>query len=409
MLRKLRLNIKSTFISRYNQLTGQFLRTFSSEKPGENIAFSPFSIISMLSILADATGGDTREEILNALYGWMKKREGLPEQLRATGKELSRIDFDSILTDAESYGRKPIPADYSRHLNTTNMLFVREDYEKSIRPEFTKDFREQYDGMVIGAKDIDAAMGAIYTMLDNGTLDAPEGTALSQSILTLFNAVFFDAMWMAPYEDKNTEEQVFTNLDGTRSRVNMLQGTEAAYIESEYATGFIKDFQQCEYSFMALLPKEKGPEALQDLIREFHLHDFLKDSNTSSNSNSNSDSNSITVRTAMPEFTIESEQNLKQACADLGITEALTTNADFTPMSAFKLPARKLTHKAKIRVDRNGASVTAATRANIQPSLPTKKAKKVVLNRPFLFAIYHRTLEIPVLIGVVNNIETNKQ
>ena len=166
-MRRLRLNIRLTFIGRYNQLAGQFLRTFSSEKPGENIAFSPFSIISMLSILADATGGNTREEILNGLCGWMKKREELPEQLRATGKELSRIDFDSILTDAESYGRKPIPADYSRHLNTANMLFVREDYERSIRPEFTKGFHDQYDGMVIGAKDIDAAMGAIYTMLDN--------------------------------------------------------------------------------------------------------------------------------------------------------------------------------------------------------------------------------------------------
>ena len=137
------MRINLHFISQYNRLAEAFLRSFSSEKPGENIAFSPFSLISMLSILADATGGDTREEILKALYGRMK-HEGLPELLRETGKRLSKIDFDNILTDAESYGRKPIPVDYSRHLTTANMLFIREDYEKSIRPEYSRSFHEQY-------------------------------------------------------------------------------------------------------------------------------------------------------------------------------------------------------------------------------------------------------------------------
>ena len=172
-----------------------------------------------------------------------------------------------------------------------------------------------------------------------------------------------------------------------------MTSTEAAYTEDELATGFIKDFQQCDYSFMALLPREKGPEALQKLVQGFSFFHY------------NYHREDMTVHTSMPEFKIETEQNLKQACADLGITEALTTNGDFTPMSAFKLPAKRMTHRAKIEIDRNGASTTAADKANHKPTIPQKKAKKVILNRPFIFAIFHRSLNIPVLIGIINHLE----
>ena len=38
-------------------------------------------------------------------------------------------------------------------------------------------------------------------------------------------------------------------------------------------------------------------------------------------------------------------------------------------------------------------------------SLPPEEAKEVILNRPFVFAILHRTMNIPVFIGIVNHLE----
>ena len=49
------MKVSLRFLFRYNQLAGELLRSFSKEKPGENIAFSPFSIISTLSVLADGS------------------------------------------------------------------------------------------------------------------------------------------------------------------------------------------------------------------------------------------------------------------------------------------------------------------------------------------------------------------
>ena len=397
------MKISLRFLFRYNQLAGELLRSFSKEKPGKNIVFSPFSIISMLSVLADATGGHTREEILTAVCDWVKL-EGLPEHIRKTGKELSRIDSGNTLTDIKNSSRKPIPADSSRkpvpednsrHLATANMIFVREDYQRDILPEFSRYFHEQYDGMVIESKDIDAAMKAIYTMLDSGRLEVPENQANSQNILTLFSAAFFEAMWMDQYKDRDVKEDLFINSDGTKSWVNLLYSTDSAYIATEQAAGFTRDFRQCEYSLMALLPKKKGPEALQNLMKKFDLENFLKQRKDA------------TVQTAIPEFTNEYEQNLKQACTELGITEAFTQNADFSPMSKFTLPPRNLTHRAKIKMDRNGAGAKAATKAPLHMNHYLPKPNDIVLNRPFVFAIYHRSLKIPVFIGVVNQIENN--
>ena len=397
------MKVSLRFLFRYNQLAGELLRSFSKEKPGENIAFSPFSVISMLSVLADATGGHTREEILNAVFDWVKL-EGLPEHLRKTGKELSRIDSVNTFTDIKNSSRKPIPADSSRkpipaensrHLTTANMIFVREDYQRDIRPEFSRYFHEQYDGMVIEAKDTNAAMEAIYTMLDNGRLEVPENQTSSENILTLFSAAFFDAVWNTPYKDRDVKEDLFINSDGTKSWVNMMYSTESAYIATEQAAGFTRDFRQCEYSLMALLPKKKGPEALQNLMKKFDLQNFLKQRKDA------------TVQTAIPEFTIEYEQNLQQACTDLGIQEAFTQSADFSPMSKFTLPPRNMTHRAKIKVDRNGAGAKAATKAPLHMNHYPPKPNDIILNRPFVFAIYHRSLKIPVFIGVVNQIENN--
>ena len=62
----------------YREMTHQLLEIFTKEKEGENIVFSPFSILSMLSILADASAGKTREQILQALNGWMPLK-GIPD------------------------------------------------------------------------------------------------------------------------------------------------------------------------------------------------------------------------------------------------------------------------------------------------------------------------------------------
>ena len=383
---------RQDFLDRYNQLANQFLCSLTAETPGENIVFSPFSIISMLSILADAANGKTRAEILQALYGNMNP-EGLPEQLQKTKKELTKIDFANITLHENPFGSRPVVPDYSCHLNTANAVFVRDDIQNTLNPAFGNYFADTYDGTLMGTNNIEAAMEAWFTAMEHGHLDLPKNTTPSETILALANTVLFDAMWLEPYTNSQVKKRVFTNSDNTKAKVNMMYGTENTYIETDLATGFIKDFQQCDYSFAALLPKAKGPEALSNLLAATSFQRLQKRATYAS------------VHTAMPEFTIETEKDLKQTCADLGITEALTTNADLSALTTAKHTSKQIIHKAKIELDRNGARAQAATAIYLVGSLPPEDEKEVILNRPFVFTILHRTMNIPVFMGIVSRME----
>ena len=383
---------RQDFLDRYNQLAKQFLCSLTAETPGENIVFSPFSIISILSILADASNGKTREEILRALYGSMNP-EGLPEQLRKTKYELTKIDFANISAYENPFGSRPVIPDYSRHLNTANAVFVRDDIQNTLNPAFGNYFADTYDGTLMGTNNVEAAMEAWFTAMEHGRLELPKNTTPSDTLLALANTILFEAMWLTPYKNSQVKRRVFTNSDNTKAKVNMMYSTENNYIETDLATGFIKDFQQCDYSFAALLPKAKGPEALQQLISATNFQRLQKRATYAS------------VRAAMPEFTIETEKDLKQTCADLGITEALTPNADLSALTTANIPAKQLTHKAKIELDRNGARAKAATAIRLTGCLPPDEEKEVILNRPFVFAILHRTMNIPVFMGTISRME----
>ncbi len=381
----------------YREMTHQLLEIFTKEKEGENIVFSPFSILSMLSVLADASAGKTREQILQALNGWMPLK-GIPEKLRNARKEMAKIDFKNITLYENPFGTKPVTPDYGSHLHTENAAFVRADYLTAIRPQFLRYFRETYNGQLFGAYDVDAALDAWIEETTEGYLEqpktTPQTTTNSQTAMALVNTIFFEAMWLNPYKNKEVKKRVFYNCDNTRAKVNMMYGSENAYIETKQATGFVKYFQQCDYAFVALLPKQKGPEALNILAETADFSFLMRTANYQ------------TVHTVMPEFTVEFDEDLKHPFTALGITEALTPDADFSNLATEKLPASKMIHRAKIEINRNGAKAAVATRIVLYGCLPPEEEEKTVtFNRPFVFAIVHRTLRIPALVGIVNRME----
>ena len=53
----------------YNDITRKLLERYYDKNPNHNIVFSPFSIISLLTIVAESTDGDTKEELLKLLNG----------------------------------------------------------------------------------------------------------------------------------------------------------------------------------------------------------------------------------------------------------------------------------------------------------------------------------------------------
>ena len=220
-----------------------------------------------------------------------------------------------------------------------------------------------------------------------------EETLRQDGVLSMINTVDFDAMWRVPYEEEDIQEGVFHNGDGTVSRTEMLYGCEDTLIENDFLTGFVKDFQQCAYSFMALLPVEEGPEALQEVIRIFDFRDLMYKRRR------------CIVHTVMPEFAFSFREDLKPVCNALGIRDVFNPErADFSSMAGMPLFAEQMIHQAKIEVNRYGAKASAASAMILCGALPPKREEYVKLDRPFVFAIMHRESMIPVFAGVVNRL-----
>lgn len=382
------------FVDRYNELTGLFMRKFRSETRDDNLVFSPFSIISLLSIMADATCGTTKQEVAKLLYGGLQQQE-FPEQLKAVREELTKkADYLGGWMDYEDpFFGKPI-RDMSEHFHTANAVCVRNDLWESIHPGFQKQLKETYNGVLFSSVDIKEAIKTWMTeMTCKDMLPLLEEALSSESLLAMINTVFFDAMWQYPYDDEDVKMGIFHNADHSESKVFMLHDGGGGYVENDHTTGFVKDFQQCGYSFMALLPKKKGPEALEELMDSVNFYDLMHHQKH------------VILHSMFPEFSITFKKNLNQIIKSLGIQEAFTNHADFSSISSAQLMVEQMIHQAKIEVDRNGARASAATALVCCGACPPKETKYVMIDRPFVFAILHERLGLPVFVGTVNHVE----
>ena len=222
-----------------------------------------------------------------------------------------------------------------------------------------------------------------------------EDIAKSDSLLAMMNTVFFKAMWQYPYEGRQIRKGVFHNADGTDSKAVMLYNGGDSFVENDLAAGFVQRFQRCGYSFMALLAKAKGQKALHAVMNSVDFPDLMNRRRH------------VILHCKMPEFSLSFRAELNEMMKSLGIRKAFSREeADFSSMSAIPLAVDQVVHQAKIEVDRNGARAAAGTALVLYGACPPEEEKYVMIDRPFIFAIMHHELGIPVFVGAVNHIDS---
>ena len=61
------MSVINVYSQKYNAFSRQLLESFYASGKDQNVVFSPFSILMMLAIAADATAGNTRNQIAHVL------------------------------------------------------------------------------------------------------------------------------------------------------------------------------------------------------------------------------------------------------------------------------------------------------------------------------------------------------
>ncbi len=358
----------SQYAATYNCFTEQLIGYCLSHYSKKNTFVSPLSVLLLLSMIADATAADTRAEILSAL--------SVPHGINDIGALLGAF-------------QQALKAD---GCHSANAAFIRSDIFPTLRSDYTKRLRHVYDGEVFPTT---ASADRVNHWIKRQTHSMIENAIKEKKdvLLSLINAVAFEEAWAHPFENEDVSRQLFYNIDDSRNQVSMLNGYVNHYLENDRFTGFLIQYASWNWSYMALLPKERGAAALQQSIAGMNITEIFQSQRYCS------------VKFKLPEYKISAGYELSDFCKSQGISEVFTDEADFSPLSPLSLKLDSIEHKAYVEVNRQGTRAAAVSMSDIiLTGLPPNEQKQVYINRPFIFAIIHQKSRLPLFTGIVNQL-----
>lgn len=345
-------------MEKYNKFVKDIVKFYA--KDNENMVISPLSIWLAAEMLADATGGETRKQIIEKLLG--------SESINVKG---------------------------TKDLHIANAMFGQTELAESVKQSFVNMLKEKYSAGFITSDNtpVDVnrwvkknTLGLIKEIMD------PKSSA----VFGIANAIAFKEKWANPFDVDEDETVVFKNSDGSKKKTVPLQSWESGFVENNSFEGFIKPYaRDNKYVFMAILPKDKQKN-LQDVYDGADFEELYTNISWD-----------YDVVVKIPAFKAESSYEIKEFFESIGIKDVFIDKADFSGMSDLWLKADKITHKATIDVNENGTVATAATVVEVVcAGIPEfKEQKHLNFDRPFMYAIVDGESGLPVFEGVINKVE----
>ncbi|MDE6685843.1 MAG: serpin family protein [Lachnospiraceae bacterium] len=356
------------------------MRLFAGSVEEEsNSMISPVSVMIALDMAAAGANGETQSQITDLFC------EG------ASQEQVEHFCRDLLDRYEESQ-------DVELHL--ANSIWIRDGFGDQINEDYLVRMDTIFDAEAVMAPFDQTTVDAINQWCDDNTdgmIDHLLDEIEPDMELILLNATALDAPWAEPYEDHQVTEETFTNANGDTEDVEMLNGMERVYFETEDAIGFMKYYEGYEYAFLAILPEESMTvdQYVQSLTGEKYLEFW------------NSRTEEYEVQTKMPEFTYEYELVMNDVLNDMGMIQAFDEkNADFTGITGEPdLYINTVLHKTFIEVGQyrtQAAAVTAVLLQGKGAEIPLDR-KQVYLDRPFVYAIVEVDTGMPLFIGTLKS------
>jgi len=355
----------------------------------DNLFYSPYSISLALAMTYAGARGETAEQMAATLQ-FMLEQERLHPAFNWLDAELASRGESAEGKDGEGF-----------RLNIVNAIWGQKDYE--FLSSFLDVLAENYGAglrildfiteteksrVTINDWVSDQTEGRIEDLIPQGLIDA-----LTRLVLT--NAIYFNAAWEHPFNGNITADGPFYLLDGGQVIVPMMKQTESfGYTEGEGYQAVELLYDGGELSMVVFLPEAGKFEAFEEELQAEQVCDII------------SGLQPTLVTLTMPQFEFDSEFNLKDTLAGMGMEDAFSDGADFSGMTGKReLSISDVLHKAFVSVDEAGTEAAAAT-AVIMKFTATPEPPptvKVTIDRPFIFLIRDIETGAILFIGRVMN------
>ena len=352
------------------------LKQISNEQPKANVFISPFSVSSVLQMVANGAAGNTKTEMQRVL-----KTTGLaPDTLNAACRDLN----ESLNSQTNVI------------LNLANAVWFQEGLH--LKPGFVATNSRFFHAKLapVDFQKPDSAQ-IINDWAESSTHGKIKEVAhwpfnpLTRVILA--NAIYFKGAWDRPFDKKKTEPRAFHLPGGSEKPMpTMEQGGQFSYQEGDgfqavrlpYAGGRVQMYlflPDTNSNPAKLLAGMDGSIWQDKILPGFHDREGTL---------------------AFPRFKLEYQVVLNDSLEALGMRHAFD-DADFSAMADERLFVSEVKQKSFVGVNEEGteaAAVTTVTMRNMAVFKPGKPFEMVV-NRPFVFVVGDDETKSILFMGLV--------
>jgi serine protease inhibitor len=360
-----------------NGFAFRLLKQLAKDQPGANIFISPYSASTVLQMVCNGAGGQTRAEMQQVLG----TTGLLPDALNGANK-----DFDKSLNSGNT----------NVVLTTANAVWYRKG--TPVKPGFIA-CNQQFFGATVDALDFDDPhsvdiMNAWANEKTHGKINGiADGLIDPLTDLFLANAVYFKGKWEEPFEVKSTKDRVFHLRVGRQKKLPMME--QARRFTYRRGTGYQAvrlPYQGWNLAMYVFLPDVGfSPEKLLGIMsgdtwQRVTEPGFSEREGT----------------VVLPRFKLEYGVELKQPLRAMGMKAAFG-KADFSGISDRPLFISAVRQRTFVEVNEEGTEAAAVTGVAMDHGIAMNPPKpfEMIVDRPFLFLIEDKQTGTILFMGVV--------
>ncbi len=360
----------------------QFLTEEAPEGQGENRVYSPLNVYMALSMLAETTDGDSRQQILGLL---------------------GMDSLESLRTQAEQIWNANYVQDKAVTSLLANSLWLNEEIQ--FKGEALDALAEHYYATScwgkMGTKEFDAKLQN-WLNEQTGDLLKEQASGLHMSDdtwIALASTIYYRAKWSEEFSKSNTREETFHGPQEDVTCDFMHQKGPSVYYWGEKFGAVHKWFQESGGMWLILPDEGITPEQL--LLEDEAMELCLSKAPIGQ---AWENQKHLVVNLAMPKFDVVSNIDLKDGLTSMGVTDVFDgSRSDFTPLAEGTkgIYLSQASHAARVMVDEEGCIAAAYTvMAGAGAAMPPNEEMDFVLDRPFIFVITSDS-GMPLFAGIV--------
>ncbi|MCI1647623.1 MAG: serpin family protein [Bacteroides sp.] len=350
-----------------------------TEKP--NVFISPLSASLALSMTANGANGNTLAEMQTTLG--FSPSSFSPDEMNSYNQKLTTALLD---------------LDNTTQINIANSIWIKQGFK--VYDSFVDLNKDYYDAEVRNldftsstAKDVINQWCADKTnqCIKNVIKEIPANVRLY-----LINALYFKGTWTSKFDKSNTNNESFSNADGSKTTVPMMNQTASFnYLQNEYFSIAEFPYGNEAFSMVVLLPTEGKTldESLSGLTYE-HWNEWI------------SEMHGMELEVKLPKFELKYDKDLIEDMKDLGMKDAFDANkADLSKMSTADLYIGLLQQFNYLKVNEEGTEAAAVTVVGaFETSVGPSASVNFYVNRPFAFLIKEKSTGAILFMGKVSQL-----